>query len=109
MQSRLLLSAVLAAGAMTAGAAEFYTTDNLGEVYGISDNGRYAAITDIEGQISYIWDSENPSEFTLLDGLFRKSEAYDVSNDGMVVGGGRVSQNIGKCGTERRGVLSERL
>ena len=87
MQSRLLLSAVLAAGAMTAGAAEFYTTDQLGEVYGISDNGRYAAITDIEGQISYIWDSENPSEFTLLDGLFRKSEAYDVSNDGMVVGG----------------------
>ena len=87
MQSRLLLSAVLAAGAMTAGAAEFYTTDNLGEVYGISDNGRYAAITDIEDQISYIWDSENPSEFTLLDGLFKRSEAYDVSNDGMVVGG----------------------
>lgn len=86
MQSRLLLSAVLASGVVTAGAAEFYTTDKLGEVYGVSDNGRYAAIADIENQVSYLWDSENPTEFTLLEGLYAKSEAYDVSDGGMIVG-----------------------
>lgn len=93
MQSRLLLSAVLASGVMTAGAAEFYTTDKLGEVYGVSDNGRYAAIADIENQVSYLWDSENPAEFTLLEGLYAKSEAYDVSDGGMVVG---AAYNAGK-------------
>ncbi|MDE5791643.1 MAG: hypothetical protein K2H96_10510 [Muribaculaceae bacterium] len=99
MKKSILLLA-LAAGVslgMNAG-SKVYTFDSLGEIDGISDNGRYGVVTDPDNGLAYIWDSTNPE--TLKDitartesagnftynGDIWTTTAMDVSDDGIVVG-----------------------
>lgn len=74
-----------------------YFTEDPGEVYGVSDNGRYVAITFPDDQYAFLWDRENPNVFKDISEELGSSdlpsgqrvkgtEAYDVSDDGMVVG-----------------------
>lgn len=68
---------------------KFYASEELGDVYGISDNGRYAAICDDENIISYMWCIDNPTEFVQIkfeEAIKNKVELYDVSDDGVFVG-----------------------
>lgn len=62
----------------------------MGEVYGISENGRYAAIFDYDNKLSYLWDKENPTKLTMINrtvnGKLQSFTAYSVTDDGMVVG-----------------------
>ena len=98
MKKSLLLMVMTLAGTTLLGKAEskVYVFDNIGIIGGVSDNGQYAAITDDEQYIAYIWRASNPNE--LLD-ITEKSEpglpasqrplfttAMDVSDDGIVVG-----------------------
>lgn len=87
MKSNLLIAAgLLSAVSMTA-ETKVYTTEALGIVGGVSDNGRYAAIFDDENNLGYIWDSENPDQFRLIDGVPSKQVLmYDVTDNGMGVG-----------------------
>lgn len=103
MKKTLLLSAAML-GLATLAQAEnkFYffteadgdnTVDVMGEVYGISANGKYAAIFDYQMNLSYLWDSTKPTELQLLNrtvnGKRLDFQAYSVTNDGMVVGSER--------------------
>ena len=86
------------AGTSLAAKAEsnVYVFDTLGIVGGVSDNGQYAAITDDEQYVAYIWRASNPEELYDIteEGdpdapasqrpLF--TTAMDVSDDGIVVG-----------------------
>lgn len=83
---------------MSASAAtEVYPFDMLGDLNGVSDNGQYAAISDVENGIAYIWRFSNPNdleditmitdELTLPDSQIAVStEVNDVADDGMAVG-----------------------
>lgn len=102
MIKRLLLCCSMAAVCLAGVAAEnenkVYFNNSLGEVYGVSDNGKYVAVSDVESNMAYLWDSENPEVFTdisfdpdLTANLPSAQRvtgtlAYDVSDDGMVVG-----------------------
>lgn len=101
MKKHFLLAAALLGLASAAQAEnQFYffteedpdlgTVDIMGEVYGVSENGRYAAIFDNEMNLSYLWDAENPTKLTLINrtvgGKMNGFTAYSVTNDGMVVG-----------------------
>ena len=76
---------------------QYGTQYTMGEVYGISDNGRYAAIYDVESDFSYLWDREKPTELQRInreiDGQVIAFTAYSVTNDGMVVGSERPRGN----------------
>lgn len=76
-----------------------YFSNELGDLNGLSDNGRYAAIGDLEQGLAYFWDSTNPNVFTDISvdpnetAMMPAAQrvvgtlAYDVTNDGsMVVG-----------------------
>ncbi len=98
MKKSLLLMGLTLAGINLVSKAEskVYVFDALGIVGGVSDNGQYAAITDDEQYIAYLWRANNPEE------LFDISEvgepdaplsqrpvfttAMDVSDNGIVVG-----------------------
>lgn len=59
----------------------------LGTVFGVSPNGRYAAITDDENNLSYLWNSDDPGEMKELARKgTQKTNAFDVNDEGMVVG-----------------------
>ena len=98
MKKSILLMCLALVGTSTAGKAEskVYVFDKLGIVGGVSDNGQYAAITDDEQYLAYIWNAENPEE---LFEITEKAEpglpasqrpimttAMDVSDGGIVVG-----------------------
>lgn len=93
---KTLLLAVLGASVATMSAEnkiffpEAPTGETLGYVTGISANGRYATIFDDENDLSYLWDYTNPLELVELPG---RCQAFDVTNDGMVVG---ATYNSGK-------------
>lgn len=100
MKQSITLSFTLSLVLATAASAENKTYFNaeIGEVYGVADNGRYAAISDVEFIKAYLWDSENPAVFTDISFDASKTEglpsaqrvigtqAYDVTDAGMVVG-----------------------
>lgn len=76
---------------------QVYTMDELGEVSKISDNGRYAAITDIEDNMAYLWVAETGRFIDICAPLgdpdsepssqcITGTTALDVTDDGMVVG-----------------------
>lgn len=82
----LILAAAAVSMPAVAGESHIYFPDGgetLGNVGGISANGRYAAIYDDENNLGYLWDAENPDELIMLPG---KCQAFDVSNDGVVAG-----------------------
>ena len=98
MKKSILLIGIALSGISLTGKAEskVYVFDTLGIVGGVSDNGQYAAITDDEQYIAYIWRASNPDE---LYDITEKGEpglpasqrpifttAMDVSDDGIVVG-----------------------
>lgn len=101
MVKNLLFCCAIAALATHTAQAEnhSYFTDELGEVNGVSDNGRFVAIGDIENNLAYLWDSNNPDVFTDISADPAQTAslpsaqrivgtlAYDVTDDGsMVVG-----------------------
>lgn len=65
MIKNLLLGCVVAAtGVATATAQNLtYHSDLLGEVNGVSDNGRYVAVGDVETNTAYLWCADNPDVF----------------------------------------------
>lgn len=87
MKKSLLLSAAALAVLSANAETKSYSSDELGIVGGVSNNGRYVAIYDDENSMGYLWDAENPEEFKLIDGVpTRKVQLYDVSDDGLSVG-----------------------
>lgn len=97
MKRWLLLGAIAAvAGSMNA-ATQVFSTENLGEVTGISANGEYASIYDYEDNRAYLW-IRSTGEFKEI-GLKKNTDttvaadkrvvgcwAMGVTDDGMVVG-----------------------
>lgn len=100
VKNQLFGCAIAALASLAAQAQnQSYFTDNLGEVNGVSDNGRYVAIGDTENNHAYLWDSNNSNVFTDISAdpaltanrpsaqRVVGSQAYDVTDDGsMVVG-----------------------
>lgn len=79
------------------GESEVYVFDYLGEINGMADNGQYAAITDSDDGIAYMWRASEPDKLIDITELPSSSSlpasqmpigstAMDVSNDGIVVG-----------------------
>lgn len=78
-------------------ANKMYTTDLLGELNGVADNGRFVVINDSENKMCYMWDSAQPELFkditielstndTPSAQRIIGSEVYDVSDWGIAVG-----------------------
>ena len=101
MVKNLLFCCALAALAGTTVQAQnkSYFSNDFGEVNGVSDNGRFVAIGDIELNKAYLWDSTNPDVFTDISvvsdptanvpsaQLVIGTQAYDVTDDGSIVVG----------------------
>lgn len=100
LKTLLISSAVVSATVLSVQAQnESYFADILGEVNGVADNGKYAAIGDIDNNIAYLWSAENPDVFTdITPDLDETADlpngqrivgalAYDVTNDGSTVVG----------------------
>lgn len=96
---KTLLFLAFAGGIFAAHAeSQVYTSDNLGEVDGVSDNGRYAAVTDPDYGAAYLWDFYKPGEFKDISAFIGEkgnldgnqepgaTTAVDVSDTGIVVG-----------------------
>lgn len=87
MKKPLLLSLGLAAlaslGAQAGNVLYTFGEEVLGEITGVSDNGRFAVIHDDEDILSYVWDSQNPEQ---LSAPMDKYILMDVSDDGLCVG-----------------------
>ena len=64
MNKSLLILALLASGVCFGANAEseVYLFDYLGQIGGVADNGRYAAVSDYDNGIAYLWDSEHPDD-----------------------------------------------
>ncbi len=98
---------ILLSGALTLGGLFVVTTlqaqnqayffDQIGEVMGVSDNGKYIAISDDDDHNGYLWNIDNPDQIT--DITIRTTQtnlpsgqtitgvaAMDCTDDGMVVG-----------------------
>lgn len=65
--------------------------ETLGSVYGVSHNGRWAAITDDENQHAYLWNVDTPWTMQCIDwtdeaGIPGKTEVHDVNDQGTAVG-----------------------
>ncbi|MDE7410249.1 MAG: hypothetical protein K2N09_09555 [Muribaculaceae bacterium] len=98
MKKSLLLTGLVLAGISLSGKAEskVYVFDNLGIVGGVSDNGQYAAITDDEQYLAYIWRASDPNKLIDITEVGEPNApaaqtpvfttAMDVSDDGIVVG-----------------------
>lgn len=90
-----MIAACAAAGLSAENKA--YCTDQLGEVNGVSDNGRYACISDIDNNIAYLWSLENPDVFVNitpenhsdlpLAEQWAGAQAFDISDDGKTLVG----------------------
>lgn len=97
MKDFLLLCALAAfAGGMNA-STQVFTSDNLGEITGISANGEYASVYDYENNRAFLW-TRSTGEFVEI-GIPKNTDtsvpsdkrvqgcwAMGVTNDGMVVG-----------------------
>ncbi len=104
MKKSLLLSAMMLVAGAASMSAQGYTsygftnvvfTDNNGETFApygvfqkVSENGQYAVGTDIQVfSSSFLWKAENPSELECINATSNRISAFDVTNDGMIVGG----------------------
>ncbi len=104
MRKRLLLSAMMLVASAASALAQNYTsygftstvfTDHEGNTFApygvlrkVSDNGQYAVGTDTECfYSSFMWKAENPSEIECVNATLNRISAFDVSNDGTIVGG----------------------
>lgn len=98
MKKHLLLSG-LALVALSVSAQDYpqvHLFDYLGNVNGVSDNGKFAAICDDENGYSYLWRADAPDDLydisLISDDELPSSQAamatevYDVTDDGMAVG-----------------------
>lgn len=98
MERKLLITGLLVSGAILSATAatQVYTTDNLGEVGAISDNGEYAAVSDVENFRAYLW-SRSTGDFEEISAdagapevparqRITGTSATDVTDSGMVVG-----------------------
>lgn len=86
---KFLLCATLAIGAtsFTVNAETKYYAADPESVYallnGISDNGQYAVASDEEDNYSFMWNIDNPSEFSVISD---NSRLNDVADNGLAVG-----------------------
>ncbi len=102
MKKSLLSAVMLLAG--VAATAQNYTlygftnvkfTDQNGETFApygvfskVSANGKYAVGTDMSNYYSsFMWNVENPSSLECINATANRISAFDVTDDGMVVGG----------------------
>ncbi len=90
MKKYLLLAgaALMAFGTLSA-KTEFYPadTETMGVVNKVSKNGRYAIVNDDEANRNYLWDAQNPGEYTYIGSRsFRKVNAYGITDDCTMVG-----------------------
>lgn len=92
----MTLAAVAAAFSVNA-ETKAYFFDEIGEVMGVSDNGRYVAVSDVDNKLGYIWDRNNPGELkeitvTTEDTTLPSSmiitgvSVMDLSDEGIAVG-----------------------
>lgn len=96
---KTLLAVCLALGSFSLSAENYlYEGTELGQVTGVSENGKYAVVSDDANNRAFFWDAENPDVFTEIslteencgesinlakvDGVW----ARGVSNDGVIVG-----------------------
>lgn len=97
IKNLLLTGALTCCAALTSNAqAIVFTSDELGEVNGMAPNGAYAAITDSENNIAYLWSRETNKMTNISVERGSKdipagqrvmgTTAMGVSNDGTVVG-----------------------
>ncbi len=99
MKKNLLLAGLMISGfgAVTVAQTKVYTSEELGEVGKVSDNGKYVAITDVDNNIAYLWSSETGEFIDISAPLgdpsttpsaqcVAGSTAIDVADNGMVVG-----------------------
>lgn len=89
---------LMAAVSLQASAAnQVFNTPEMGDLNGVSVNGRFAAIGDMDNNIAYLWDAENPNVFTNITPELSNQNipsgqriigavVYDVDNYGDVVG-----------------------
>lgn len=98
MIKHLLVTGAVLFGAYSVCQAETkaYFTDDFGEVYGVSSNGKYAAVTDSDNSRAYLWSESDPENFVSISMISKPglpsaqtvigTVAMDVTDDGMVVG-----------------------
>lgn len=85
MIKNLLLFGAAAVSALSVCAeTKVYTMDELGDEVNVSPNGKFVSVGDFEQSLSYLWNIEAPETFLPLPG--EKVVAYDVDNNGTVVG-----------------------
>ncbi len=100
MKKNLLLAGLMISGvwAVTSAETKVYSSDELGEVGNVSDNGKYVAVSDVENRRAYLWSADTPEifvdisaplgdpELTPLAKCVVGTSAADVADNGMVVG-----------------------
>ncbi len=104
MKKSLLLSAMMLVAGAASISAQNYTSygftnvefvDQNGEKFApygvfqkVSANGKYAVGTDMNNfYSSFMWKAENPSELECINATSNRISAFDVTDDGMIVGG----------------------
>lgn len=87
MKKILLLSALAAVAVSAQAETKFYTFDTLGEIGGVSPNGKYVAIADLDDDYGYRWCIDEPEKLVQMTGTYKdKFCAYGVDDNGLVVG-----------------------
>ncbi len=97
-QNLLLITSLALTGLLSQAETKVYLMDDLGEINGVSDNGRYAAVTDPDGGSAYLWSELEDGAYINISakkgkggnfdgaGTPAATSAMDVSDDGVVVG-----------------------
>lgn len=96
---KTLLAVCLALGALSLSAENhLYEGSELGQVTGVSENGKYAVISDDANNCAFFWDAETPDVFTEISlteencgesinlAKVKGVWARGISNDGVIVG-----------------------
>lgn len=96
MKKLILLSSCALLAATAVAETKVYSTDLLGELNGISANGRYAVASDADNARAYLWNVDNPDEWKDITPARDETlptaqqligaEVYGVTDDGMAVG-----------------------